>query len=115
MRPTLDLMDSLRTILRAAAIAVLAVGVPLMLLRPPSLSGAEGLLSFVAGAIALVLLAAWATVALMGRQQLSEREFEEVVERSEALARRPPRDAAEATEFELLVADAIDLLSPEFQ
>ena len=108
-------MDSLRPILRAAAIAAFAVGLLLMLLRPPSLSGAEGLLSFVAGAIALVLLAAWGTVALMGRQQLTEREFDEVVERSEALAGRPPRDAAEATEFELLVADAIDRLPPEFQ
>ena len=114
---TLGEMDSLRQILRAAAIAVFTVGVLLMLINPPSLSGLGGLVSFLVGGVAVVLLAAWATVALMGRTSMSEREFDELVEHSEALARRPPQDPVERepTEFEQLVADAIDRLPPEFQ
>ena len=107
-------MDSLRQILRAAAIAAFTVGLLLMLLNPPSLSGAGGLLSIAAGAIAIVLLSAWGTVALMGKEGMSEEEFERLVRRSEELA-RSPQLAAEATEFELLVADAIDRLPPDFQ
>lgn len=107
-------MDSIRSILRAAAIAAFTVGLLLMLLNPPSLSGAGGLLTTIAGAVALVLFAAWGTIALMGRPSMSEREFDALVERSEELALRP-REAEAATEFELLVADAIDRLPPEFQ
>ena len=109
-----EAVDSIRQILRAAAVAVFTVGVLLMVLNPPSLSGFGGLLSTGVGALALILLAAWATVALTGRQSMSEREFDELIRRSETLARRPA-DAQAATEFELLVADAIDRLPPEFQ
>jgi predicted Zn-dependent protease with MMP-like domain len=111
---TLDAMDSFRAILRPAAIAAFSVGLLLMLLNPPSLSGAGGLLTTIVGALALTLFVAWATLALMGRPSMSEREFDQLVERSEALARTPP-EAAEKTEFELLVADAIDELPEEFQ
>src|SRR5215216_3800239 len=107
-------MDSLRSIVRAASIAAFTVGLLLLLLNPPSLSGAGGLLTLLAGATVLVLVSAWATLALMGRQSMSEREFDELVERSEELALRP-RGADATTEFELLVADAIDRLPPEFQ
>lgn len=107
-------MDSIRQVLRAAAIAAFTVGVLLMVLNPPSLSGAGEFVSIIVGSIALVLLAAWATVALMGRTSMTEREFDRLVERSEQLSRRP-KEAADATEFELLVADAIDRLPPEFQ
>jgi predicted Zn-dependent protease with MMP-like domain len=110
----LDSMDSLRQILRAAAVAAFTVGLLLMLINPPSLSGAEGLVTLIAGAVFFVLVAAWGTVALMGRPSMSEREFDRIVTRTEALARRPSA-AQEATEFELLVADAIDRLPPEFQ
>jgi predicted Zn-dependent protease with MMP-like domain len=61
-----------------------------------------------------VLVTAWATVALMGREGMSEPEFERLVRRSEELAREPDL-AAQATAFDLLVADAIDRLPPEFQ
>jgi predicted Zn-dependent protease with MMP-like domain len=105
--------EGIRPILRAAAIASFSVGVLLFLLNPPSLSGAGGLLTVVVGAAALVLLMAWVTVALMGRQSMSEQEFERLVTRSEQLAREPAAAAA-ATEFELLVAEAIDQLPPEF-
>src|SRR4051812_11321056 len=107
-------MDSLRQILRAAAIAAFTVGLLLMVLNPPSLSGFGGLLTWTVAAIAFVLFVSWATVAMMGRQSMSERDFDRLVMRSEELARNPVH-AQEASEFELLVADAIDDLPPEFQ
>ena len=107
-------MDSLRQILRAAAIAAFTVGLLLMLLNPPSLSGVGGLLTWAVAGVAFVLFVAWGTVALMGRQSMSEREFDRLVARSEELARRPP-PAEEPTGFDLLVADAMDRLPEEFQ
>src|SRR3954469_1204631 len=106
-------MDSVRSILRAAAIAAFTVGLLLLLLNPPSLSGAGGLLTLLVGAAAFVLLAGWATVALMGRDGPSEEEFERLIRRSEELAASPAL-AADAGEFDLMVADAIDRLPPEF-
>src|SRR3954447_11616686 len=102
-------MDSLRQILRAAAIAAFTVGLLLMLLNPPSLSGFGGLLTWTLAGVAFVLLVAWATVAMMGKPTLSEQDFARLVLRSEQLAREPQL-ARDATEFELLVADAIDRL-----
>ena len=106
--------EAFRAPLRAAAASAFIVGTTLFLLNPPSLSGAEELLSLLVGALALVLLTAWATVALMGESELSEREFDRVVRRSEELARQPAL-GREATEFELLVAEAIDRLPQEFR
>ena len=100
--------------LKAAASAALIVGTLLFLLNPPSLSGAEDLVTLAVGAIALVLVSAWATVALMGPGSMSEREFDRVVRRSERLAREPPRPP-EQTEFDLLVAESIDRLPEEFR
>jgi predicted Zn-dependent protease with MMP-like domain len=100
--------------LKAAAASAFIVGTVLFLLNPPELSGAEELLTLLIAALALVLLTAWATVVLMGREGPSEREFERIVRRSEELAREPQL-AREATEFELLVADAIDRLPEDFQ
>jgi predicted Zn-dependent protease with MMP-like domain len=100
--------------LKAAAGAALIVGTLLFLLNPPSLSGAEDLVTLVVGAVALILASAWATVAFIGRDSISEREFERVVVRSEELGSNPARAAA-ATEFELLVAEAIDHLPAEFR
>lgn len=104
----------MRDILRAAATAAFIVGLLLLMLNPPSLSGAEDFLSLVAGAIALILLTAWATVALIERDSMSEQEFERLVDRSERLADQP-QVAEEENEFELLVAEAIDELPPEFR
>jgi predicted Zn-dependent protease with MMP-like domain len=106
--------DDLRRALRAAAIAAFTVGVLLMFLHPPSLSGAGGLLTLFVAVIAFLLIVAWGTVALMGDDGMSEEDFERLVRRSEELAREPAL-AEEATEFELLVADAIDRLPPEFR
>jgi len=107
-------IETLRPILRAAAVAGFSVGALLFLLNPPSLSGAGGFATLVVGTVAFVLLCAWAFVALLGRDAMPEEEFERLVRRTEELARHPQL-AEEATEFELLVADAIDSLPPEFQ
>src|SRR4051812_3992039 len=100
--------------LKAAAATAFIVGTLLFLLNPPSLSGAEGMVAVILVGATLTMLGAWATVALMGRDAISEPEFERVVRRTEELARDQTL-AAEATEFELLVADAIDRLPEEFR
>lgn len=107
-------MDSFASILRAAGLAAFVVGVLLLLVNPPELTGAVRLVVTIAGAIVFVIFVAWMTVALMGRDGPTEEEFERVVTRSEELA-RSPQLASEATEFERLVADAIDELPAEFQ
>jgi len=105
--------EALRGPIRSAAAAAFIVGLLWVMLRPPSLSGAEEFLRWAAGALALIIGTAWATVALSGRQQLSEPEFERLVRRSEELAGDPDLATA-ATDFDLLVAEAIDRLPPEF-
>ena len=107
-------MDSLGQILRAAGAAALAVGVLLFLLNPPELSGAGRLGVTIVAAVVFILLTGWVTVVMMGREGPTEEEFERVIVRSEQLARFPQL-ASDATEFELLVADAIDDLPPDFQ
>jgi hypothetical protein len=105
--------ETLRAPLKAAAISMLTVGMLLLVLHPPTLEGAQGLVMMIAGAVALILLTAWATVALMGDGP-DEHEFDRMVRRSEALARMPAGDGP-PTEFDELVVDAIDGLPPEFQ
>ena len=106
--------DALRAPLKAAGAAAFIVGLLLFLLNPPSLSGAGGLMALIGGATALVVLTAWGTVALTGRDSMSEREFDRLLERSERLARSG--EALDApSEFDLLVSDAIDALPAEFQ
>jgi predicted Zn-dependent protease with MMP-like domain len=105
--------ETLRAPLRAAAGAAFIVGMLLFLLNPPELSGAEDLLTWLGGAIALVLFTAWATVVLMGDGP-SEPEIERMVQRSETLAKLPPADRA-PTGFDELVLEAIDELPAEFQ
>jgi predicted Zn-dependent protease with MMP-like domain len=107
-------LDALRGPVKAGAAALFAVGLLLLLLNPPSLSGVPGMAIFAGAAIALTLLTAWAFVALSGRDSMPEYEFERLVRRSEELAGQPDlRDST--TEFDLLVADAIDRLPPDFQ
>ena len=72
-------MDLVRGPLKAGAAALFAVGLLLLFLNPPSLSGAEGMAVFIGGGILLVLL------------------------------------RSETSDFDLLVADAIDDLPVEFQ
>jgi predicted Zn-dependent protease with MMP-like domain len=106
--------EILRGPLKAAFIAGFTVGLLLLVLHPPSLSGAEGLAVFVGGGLLLVLGTAWAFVAMSGEDSMDDADFERLVVRSEQLA-RDPELAASATDFELLVAEAIDRLPPEFQ
>jgi predicted Zn-dependent protease with MMP-like domain len=103
-----------REILRAAGTAAFVVGLLLLMLNPPSLSGAEDLVSLIAGAVALMVATATVTVWLTERDSMSEREFEHLVERSEVLAQQPQAALAQ-NEFDQLVADAIDELPPEFR
>jgi predicted Zn-dependent protease with MMP-like domain len=107
-------LEHVKPILRAAGLAAFAVGTILFLVNPPSLSGAGPLIGIVAVAILVVLVTAWLTVALRGRDELTEPEFERVVERAEtlgaasALGRKP-------TEFERIVGEAIERLPDEFR
>jgi len=98
----------------AAGTAAFVVGLLLLMLNPPSLSGAEDLVSLIAGAVALMVATATVTVWLTERDSMSEPEFERLVERSEVLARQP-HVALEQNEFDSLVADAIDELPDEFR
>jgi predicted Zn-dependent protease with MMP-like domain len=84
--------------------------------NPPSLSGAGGLASLLIGAAAFIYFTAWVTTLLMGKDldRMPEEEFERIVRRSEELARQPQL-AHEATEFELIVANALDRLPADFQ
>jgi predicted Zn-dependent protease with MMP-like domain len=107
-------LDALRGPVKAGAAALFAVGLLLLLLNPPSLAGAQGLAIIGGSAIALVLLTAWAFVAMSGRDSMPEYEFERLVRRSEELASQPD-SGEDTTEFDLLVSDAIDRLPPDFQ
>jgi predicted Zn-dependent protease with MMP-like domain len=107
-------VDALRGPVKAGAAALFAVGLLLLLLNPPELSGAVGLAVFLGAALGVILLTAWAFVALSGRDSMPEHEFERLVRRAEELAGDP--DLADGTsDFDLMVSDAIDGLPPEFQ
>jgi predicted Zn-dependent protease with MMP-like domain len=106
--------DAFRGPIKAAIAAAFLVGLVLLFLNPPSLSGAEGMAVIIGGALLLLLLTAWGTVALTGRDGMTEPEFERLVRRSEELGREA-RLRAQATEFDLLVAEAIDRLPEDFQ
>ena len=99
--------------LRAAAVAAFIAGLLLLFLNPPSFAHLGGLATIGVGALAIVLLTAWLTVAMIG-EEMPEPEFRRLVDRSEALAALPPPDHP-PSEFDLLVVEAIDNLPPEFQ
>jgi predicted Zn-dependent protease with MMP-like domain len=100
----------------AFAIAAFVTGMVVWFVNPPSLSGAGGLASLVIGVAAFIYFTAWLTTLLMGNEldRMPEEEFERIVRRSEELARQPQL-AHEATEFELIVAEALDRLPADFQ
>ena len=99
--------------LRAAAVAAFITGLLLLFFNPPSFTQFGGLLTIGVGALAIVLLTAWLTVAVIG-EEMPEPEFRRLVDRSEALATLPPPDYP-PSEFDLLVIEAIDNLPAEFQ
>jgi predicted Zn-dependent protease with MMP-like domain len=93
--------------LPAAVIAALAV----FLLDPFPWGHVGSLALVMLGGVAIVLLAAWAFVAL-ARDEMPEEEFRRLVDRSETLAAMPAAER-EASEFEDLVRAAIDDLPEE--
>jgi predicted Zn-dependent protease with MMP-like domain len=99
--------------LRAAVITAFSIGLALLLLNPPSLAGLRSLLAVVVGAVAFVVIAAWATVKLIG-DEMPEPEFRRLVDRSELLASLPPPDQP-PSEFDALVMQALDDLPAEFR
>jgi len=99
--------------LRAAAVAAFIAGLLLLFFNPPSFAHLGGLVTIGVGALAIVLLTAWLTVAMIG-EEMPEPEFRRLVDRSEALATLPPPDYPPG-EFDLLVMEAIDNLPPQFQ
>jgi predicted Zn-dependent protease with MMP-like domain len=98
--------------LKAAGISAFVAGLALLLLKPPSLSGLEDVLTVILGAAAIVFFAAWVTVTAIGKE-MPEPEFEKLQSRSELLASMPPPDRP-MTEFDELVMHAIDDLPDEF-
>jgi predicted Zn-dependent protease with MMP-like domain len=99
--------------LRAAAGAAFLTGLVLLLLNPPSFGGVGDLVAILAGVVAIVLVTAWATVALLGKE-MPEREFRRLVDRSDALAALPPPDQP-PSEFDELVMEALDDLPEPFR
>ncbi len=99
--------------LRAAAMTAFIAGLLLLFLNPPSLAGLEELLSLLAGALAIVLVTAWVTTALIG-QEMPEPEFRKLEDRSDALGSLPPPERA-PTEFDELVIRALDELPEQFR
>jgi predicted Zn-dependent protease with MMP-like domain len=99
--------------LRAAALVAFITGLALLLLNPPSFAGLGGLLTILAGAVAIVLVLAWLIVAMTG-DEMPEPEFRRLVDRSEALAALPPPDRP-PSEFDELVMEALDDLPEPFR
>jgi predicted Zn-dependent protease with MMP-like domain len=99
--------------LRAAALAAFIVGLVLLLLNPPSFAGLGDLLTLLVAGAAIVLVTAWATVALIGRE-MPEPEFRRLEARSEALASLPP-PSRPPSEFDELVMQALDDLPERFR
>jgi predicted Zn-dependent protease with MMP-like domain len=114
VRTLVEVLDALRGPVKAGTAALFAVGLLFVFLNPPSLQGAEGMAVVAAGGLVLALATAWAFVALTGKDAMPEHEFERLVRRSEEMARNPDLRIG-ATEFDLLVADSIDRLPPDFQ
>jgi predicted Zn-dependent protease with MMP-like domain len=105
--------DAIGPPLRAAALTAFIVGLVLLLLNPPSFAGLGGVLTILVGALAIVLVTAWLTVALIGNE-MPEPEFRRLVDRSEALATLPPPDQP-PSEFDELVMRALDDLPADFR
>ncbi len=99
--------------LRAAALCAFITGLVVLLVHPPSFAGLDDLLALLIGAVAIVLVTAWATVALIG-PEMPEPEFRRLVDRSEALALQPPPDRP-PSEFDELVMQALDDLPEQFR
>lgn len=99
--------------LGAAALSAFVAGCVLLVLNPPSLGGLDELLALVVGAVAIVLITAWAVATLAGRE-MPEPEFRRLTDRSEALAALPAPDRP-PSEFDELVIEALDELPEDLR
>src|SRR4051812_13310545 len=99
--------------LRATAFAAFIAGCLLLFINPPSFAHLGGLATILVGAIAIVLITAWATTMAIGRE-MPEPASRKLADRSEAPAALPAPDYP-PSEFDLLVIEAIDNLPPEFR
>ncbi|MCB0875754.1 MAG: metallopeptidase family protein [Solirubrobacterales bacterium] len=99
--------------LRAALLTALVGALAWFLLEPPSLDGAESLLTILIAAAAIIFVTGWLTTLLAG-EEMPEREFRRLVDRSDALAQLPPPDEP-PSEFDELVMRALDDLPAEFR
>jgi predicted Zn-dependent protease with MMP-like domain len=104
--------ETLEPTARAAVLTAFLVGLAMVLLDPFSMVRVSGLLTLLAGAVAVVVIAAWGATLLIGRE-MPEDEFRRIMERSEALAKLPPGEAP-LSEFDEIVVDAIDDLPADF-
>jgi predicted Zn-dependent protease with MMP-like domain len=108
----LHMRETLGPPLKAAALVAFLTGLGLTLLNPFSLGRVFGLLTLLAGIVAVVLIAGWVAV-LLGRNGMPEQEFRRISERSEKLAKLPPTKQP-LSEFDEQVVAAIDDLPEEF-
>lgn len=104
--------DALWPSIRAAALTAFIIGLLLLFLRPPSMAGLEDMISILAGALAIILITAWVTTLLIGKE-MPEPDFRRLEDRSETLGRMPPPERA-PTAFDELVIEALDGLPDDF-
>jgi predicted Zn-dependent protease with MMP-like domain len=100
------MQETLAPSARAAVLTAFLVGLAMVLLDPFSFGRVTGLLRLLAGAAAVVLVAALAAM-FFGRNEMPEEEFRRIAERSEELAKLPPGEQP-LSEFDELVVAAID-------
>ncbi len=89
------------------------VGLAILLFDPFSWGHISGVMTLVAGTVAVALLAALGAMVL-GRGEMPEEEFRRIAERSDLMATLPPGQH-QPSEFEEVVIEALDELPAEFQ
>jgi predicted Zn-dependent protease with MMP-like domain len=98
--------ETLGPTVRAGALVAFVTGLAMMLLNPFSLGRIGALLTLLGGIVAVVLVAALAAVLLID-DEMPEREFRRMVDRSEELAKLAPAEQP-LSEFDEMVVAAID-------
>ena len=89
------------------------IGLAIMVLDPFTWGHVSGVMKLLAGAVGVVLLAALAAM-LLGRGEMPEEEYQQIVRRSELMSRMPAGQT-QPSEFEESVVEAIDGLPEEVQ
>jgi predicted Zn-dependent protease with MMP-like domain len=89
------------------------IGLAIVVLDPFTWGRVSGVVQLLAGAVAVVLVAALVAM-LLGRGEMPEEEFRRISRRSELMAEMPAGQM-QPSEFEEAVIEAIDELPDEFQ